>query len=164
MNLLNAFILGFMTLAPLAHALPQPSKKAVEDYAPVYARKAAGERWVIYQRGPKVTFAIDKNSLAYGKDGLLYFTHEERFPQEMYDKPMNVRFYIRQTRVVADCVTDQFAFIRSDFLDKSRKMVFAGMFDLQKHQWNFIEVEADSIGEAMMTAGCALGKHPAYVK
>ena len=122
----------------------------------------AGENWLVYQRGPRLSLAIDRASLATQADGLLHFVHEERYAREMYEKKMDVRFFIRRTRVAVDCNKDLYAFTRSDYLDKERKPVFSGMFDIQRHAWQFLEVSADSMGEAMVTTACTLINHPAY--
>lgn len=154
-------LLGLMWVAGSAQALPKPSAEAVREYAPVRGT-GKPEKWVVYQRGTRLTLAIDENSIVLAPDGLVYFSHEERFPKVLYDKHMNVHFQIRRTRVVGNCVQDKFAFIRSDFFDKDRKPVFSGMFDLQKHQWEFIDAYMNSIGEAMLTTACSMAEHPAY--
>lgn len=159
----GAFLALSLSLLPQAFALPKPSEEAVREYAPVHSRSDAKEKWSVYQRGPQIALAIDRGSMARGADGLIYFSHEERFPREMYDKNMDVRFFIRRTRVVADCDRDRVAFIRADFFNKSRQPVFQGMFDLQKHQWAFIEAQPNSTTEAMLTTACTLARHPAYV-
>lgn len=52
----------------------------------------AAENWLVYQRGPRLSLAIDRASLATQADGLLHFVHEERYAREMYEKKMDVRF------------------------------------------------------------------------
>ena len=111
--------------------------------------------WQVYQRGPALELALDRNAIWQEPDGLVHFVNQERFSNRQYDKHYQVNFWIRRTTGYADCRQYRYVLVSTAFYRDSNRHVWSTMYPVPRYNWKWQPVYQDSLAGAMMDLVCS---------
>jgi len=120
--------------------------------------------WGVYQEGSALELSMDRNSIWSEKDGLVHFVNQERFSERQYDKPTDIKYYLRRTTGYADCAKQQYVLVGLEYAGKNGRHLYSTMFPVQRFAWKWQPVEEGSVAETMLQVVCYLAKTAPHKK
>ncbi|GHD78122.1 hypothetical protein ACFSQE_06010 [Vogesella fluminis] len=118
----------------------------------------------VYQSGTGLELSLELATIANVNDGLVRFVNQERFSERKTQKELGIRYHIRRLEGRADCNARQYAFIGASYWTASGQHVYTQMFPLQRFNWTFVPVVADSTADTMLRLVCQLAPNAPSLK
>ena len=124
---------------------------------PMYAFAGIAD-WQPYHSGNALELSLDRNAIWQEKDGLVHFINQERFVSPQFDAHYRIHFAIRRTRGFVDCARSRYVLTHADFYTASNRLVWASLFPLPRHAWNWVRAPQGSVAHSMVTLVCQIAR------
>ena len=109
----------------------------------------------VYENGAALELSLDLDTIANVNDGYVRFVNQERYRDKKTEPKLGIAYRMRRLEGRADCKQQQYAMVNASYWGAKGEHVYSQMFQLQRFNWTFTQVEPDSIADTMLGIVCS---------